>query len=187
MPNEHANGRCLTTAHMQTCRRYCCSLADAAYSDKHAQRVLDVSLERLQPLCGQSAVHHPVVRAQGDPHHECRSNDAVVGDDRLLVRAADRQDARLHGVLMSVRARRNKSLQVSMCIRKHSWADNRGKMMQEACPAQLDVLVCAVRTCGGLMMAQKCSTPYMPRLLIVNVPPVNSSGFSLLSFACILQ
>ncbi len=34
------------------------------------------------------------------------------------------------------------------------------------------------------MMAQKSSTPYMPRLLIVNVPPVNSSGFSLFSFAC---
>src|SRR5699024_10077943 len=36
---------------------------------------------------------------------------------------------------------------------------------------------------GGLMMAVKSSIPYIPRLLIENVPPVNSSGCSLPDFA----
>ena len=38
-------------------------------------------------------------------------------------------------------------------------------------------------TWGGLMMAEKLSMPNMPRLEMVNVPPWNSSGFSLLALA----
>ena len=36
---------------------------------------------------------------------------------------------------------------------------------------------------GGLMMAEKRSTPIMPRLLTQKVPPVNWSGLSFLSLA----
>lgn len=39
-------------------------------------------------------------------------------------------------------------------------------------------------TCGGLMMAENCFTPNMPRFEMVKVPPVNSDGDSLPSFAC---
>ena len=42
----------------------------------------------------------------------------------------------------------------------------------------------AGRACGGLMMAANWSTPNIPRLEMVKVPPVISSGFSLLSLAC---
>ena len=34
------------------------------------------------------------------------------------------------------------------------------------------------------MMAENSVMPYMPRLEMVNVPPENSSGFSLFAFAC---
>ena len=34
------------------------------------------------------------------------------------------------------------------------------------------------------MMAENSVMPNMPRLEIVNVPPENSSGFSLFAFAC---
>lgn len=39
-------------------------------------------------------------------------------------------------------------------------------------------------TWGGLMMAENSVMPYMPRLEMVNVPPENSSGFSLFALAC---
>lgn len=42
-----------------------------------------------------------------------------------------------------------------------------------------------LRACGALMMAVNCLTPVEPRLEIVKVPPMNSSGLSLLSFACV--
>ena len=40
-------------------------------------------------------------------------------------------------------------------------------------------------TCGGLMIAENSVMPYMPRLDIEKVPPVNSCGFSLPAFACV--
>ena len=40
-------------------------------------------------------------------------------------------------------------------------------------------------TCGGLMMAENSVMPYMPKLEMEKVPPVNSCGFSLPAFACI--
>jgi hypothetical protein len=40
-----------------------------------------------------------------------------------------------------------------------------------------------IHACGGLITALNSSTPNIPRLLIVNVPPWNSSGFNLLSRA----
>lgn len=39
-------------------------------------------------------------------------------------------------------------------------------------------------TCGGLIIAAKCSMPNIPRLEIVKVPLSKSVGFSLLSLAC---
>ena len=39
--------------------------------------------------------------------------------------------------------------------------------------------------CGGLMMAENSVMPYMPRLEMEKVPPVNSCGFSLPAFAYI--
>ena len=33
-----------------------------------------------------------------------------------------------------------------------------------------------IAACGGLMIAVKCSTPYMPRFETVNVPPASSGG-----------
>lgn len=41
----------------------------------------------------------------------------------------------------------------------------------------------SIAACGGLTMAANCLMPNMPRLLMVKVPPMNSSGWSLFSFA----
>eukprot|EP00879_Flechtneria_rotunda_P011692 GHRR01012213.1.p1 GENE.GHRR01012213.1~~GHRR01012213.1.p1 ORF type:complete len:191 (+),score=37.59 GHRR01012213.1:809-1381(+) len=41
--------------------------------------------------------------------------------------------------------------------------------------------------CGGLTIAANCLMPYMPKLLMVNVPPMNSCGCSLPCLACSKQ
>lgn len=43
--------------------------------------------------------------------------------------------------------------------------------------------IARIQDCGGLMMAQKCDTPNIPKLLTVNVPPWNSAGCNLPSRA----
>lgn len=40
-----------------------------------------------------------------------------------------------------------------------------------------------IQDCGGFIMAQNDEMPYIPKFDIVNVPPVNSSGFNLPSLA----
>lgn len=47
--------------------------------------------------------------------------------------------------------------------------------------------LCTGRTWGGLMMAENWSTPNIPKLEMVKVPPVIWSADSLLSFACTMH
>ncbi len=48
-------------------------------------------------------------------------------------------------------------------------------------------LTAMIAACGGLIIAKNLSIPYMPRLLIVKLPPVNSSGASLLTRALVAR
>ena len=104
--------------------------------------------------------------------HRIRVRAAWVLDSRYTFWSADpRQQHRLHRRLCGPSSEWQQG-------RSQLWTDLRlSSHFRSAAPTA------KMHAWGGFTMAQKCETPYIPMFEIENVPPWNSSSFSLPSLA----
>ena len=127
-----------------------------------------MALERLEPRGGERAVDHAVIARKRDEHDALGGDTARAVGHGLGLGAADGEDARLRCV-----GDADNAVCSTRCLCWRGWREFR------CCSGEC----CCCCACGALMIAVNCLTPNMPRFETVNVPPRNSSGFSLFSFA----